>query len=156
MAEYIKVTPETLLWLEKEFLPGALNSDYEQVKMVLRVLSHAIEQGVPLPEKLASFLADALRDVSKGGNPGKAFCIKRPRGRSVSSAATEQAVRLVFEIKLIHRENPGMSVEDAIHQVAESENLPFFTLQAAWRDYTKGVDLMPDGLGAHVCFREVK
>lgn len=156
MAEYILATPETLLWLEEEVLPEALKGDYTQVKMLLRILSHAIEQGAPLPAKLAAFLAGALRDISQGGNPGKAFCIMRPIGRGRSSAAIEKAVRLVFAIKLMRHENPGMSVEDAMHQVAESENVPFFTLQAAWRDYTKRVELAPDGLAAYVCFDEVK
>lgn len=156
MAEYILVTPETLLWLEKEILPGALNGDFEKVKMLLRVLSYAVEQGVPLPAKLASFLAGALREISHGGNPGKAFCIKRPRGGRDTSAATEQAVRRVYKVKVLLQEDPSISVEDAIAQVAESEKASEFTILAAWRDYSKSVALSPDGLSGHVFFGKSK
>lgn len=154
MAEYIKATPETLLWLEQDVLPKALNGDYEQVKMLLRVMSHAIEQGIPLPEKLAFFLTLALRNISQGEDPGKAFCIKRKRGERDTSAATEQAVLRVFEMKLILRDNPGMSVESARGIVSDAKNIPDETLKAAWRDYKDCVELKESG--AIVFFRKTK
>lgn len=156
MAEYILVTLETLQWLEQEVLPEALNSDYEKVKMVLRVLSHAVEQGVPLPQKLAGFLAVALRDIAHGGNPGKAFGIKRKRGERDTSEAIERAVSRVCKIKFIRRHNPNMSIEVAIAQVAEEEGASEETVKAAWRDYRNSVILSADGRGAHVFYGKVK
>ncbi|MBL8421655.1 MAG: hypothetical protein JNK92_13595 [Dechloromonas sp.] len=156
MAEYIKVTPENLLMLEQECLPMALKGDYEAVKLLLRVLSFAIEQGVPLPLKLAGFLAGALRDISRGGSPGNAFCIKRKRGERDVSKAIERAVNRVFMIKMVLHENPGMSIEVAIAQVAEKEGAPEDTVKAAWRDYRNGVILADDGGGAYVFYGKIK
>jgi len=148
MAEYIHITSEMLLMLEQEKLPLALKGDYEAVKLLLLVLSFAVEQGIPLPQKLAGFLAGALRDISRGGNPGKAFCIKRKRGGRDTSEAIKRAVDRVFKIKMIRHHNPDMSLEVAIAQVAETEGASEETVKAAWRDYRNSVILNADGRSA--------
>jgi len=144
--EYIVVTPEALELLEQEILPRALNGDYEAVKIVLRVLSYAVTQGVPLPEKLSSFLAEALIAIANGGDPKTAFKILRGRGKRDTTNAEKKAQIMALKVKSRILEMRGMSVERVIGQVATEMHASPDAVWKAWKKYKNNM-VFSDGSG---------
>lgn len=152
---YLCVTKENLLQAEKLIPSQAISGGYPAVCNLLMILSEALVQEVSLTPKLRDFLADALREMSEGGDPMGAFKIKRKRGEKDTRGAVERNVMLAANVaKLLGEKCNGMSVEKAIVKIAEKACVPEETVKAAWRDYRNSVEL--NEWGAFLTFAKVK
>ncbi len=92
----------------------------ESGAIVLRAISEYLERGNPLPPHFAEYLRDAIGTVLEGEEPGRAFNMKRRKGRRETTPRQRFKVR--FQVQgLIDSE--GLSERQAVFKVARMNHL---------------------------------
>lgn len=153
------LSTESLIGMEV-LLPDVRTGDQDALDRLLLVISEALKQGVLLSPGLATFLSDALDAIRAGADPKEAFYIRRGRGRGDTKAAAQKAVFLAWLVHEARRPDPDTgkiaTVEEAVYDVSEEQQVPEDTVRVAWRDYRNNVELSLEKGGALVSFEPRK
>ena len=74
--------------------------DSNEARKLIGTIGFYLRKEIPLPAELRGFLADALEEISKGGEPSRALLLKRKKGdRSIPPEVTETRLTQLYALR---------------------------------------------------------
>lgn len=142
-----------------ERLPKAKEGDREMSTALLATASGLLNAGLPLPQKLAEWIALGLHGLAAGMTMEDSFGIKpRGKGRTAKNAVRirqERFTRAYLSEYLHQTEN--ISLEHAFERVAAIANVSMDTVNVAWDECHEQVKMcLSVSLGQVFKVKEVK
>jgi len=109
-------------------------SGFTEGEVMMQRFLDALRRDQPIPDDVKQFFAGSFQKIMDGELPKKALRIEKQKGRKTSAEERWPRIAAVVDIMKLNQDD-GVSVEEAIHRVAQTRHKSVKTLERYYKRY---------------------